>query len=312
MSTILITGGTGLVGHALSRYLISKGHNIIILTRNAVEKKKTEGITYAAWDIKKQEIDITAIQKADHIIHLAGASVFDKRWTKAWKKELEESRTQSSALLVRALSEHAHSVKTVVSASAVGWYGADKEPGHAFTEQEPAANDFLGNICTLWEQSIEPVRKQGIRLVTIRIGIVLSNDGGFLQPVQKGLRFGMAVITGNGKQVVSWIHIEDLCRIFLFAIEHEKMSGPYNAVAPHPASMKELVLKEAKLVKGNFFLPFQVPAFLLKIVLGERSIEALKSATVSCAHIKKEGFNFLYPSIDAALQSLKKEGSLQV
>ena len=311
MSTILITGGTGLVGHALSRYLISKGHNIIILTRNAAGKKKKEGVAYAEWDIKKQEIAIPAIQKADHIIHLAGASVFDKRWTKAWKKELEESRTLSSALLVRALSENRHSVKTVVSASAIGWYGADKEPGHAFTEEEPAADDFLGNICRLWEQSIAPVRQQGIRLVTIRIGIVLSNDGDFLAPVQKGLRFGIAAITGSGKQTVSWIHIEDLCRIFLFAIEQEKMNGPYNAVAPHPVSMKELVLKEAKLVKGNFFLPFHVPAFLLKIVLGERSIETLKSATVSCAHIKKEGFNFLYPSVDAALQSLKKD-ALQV
>lgn len=307
MSTILITGGTGLVGHALSRYLISKGYDVIILTRNAAGKKKAAGITYAEWDIKKQQIDVSAIQKATHIIHLAGAPVFDKRWTTAYKKELEESRTQSSALLVRALSENRHSVKTVVSASAIGWYGADKAPGHAFTEKEPAANDFLGDICRLWEQSIEPVRQQGIRLVTIRIGIVLSNDGGFLAPIQKGLRFGIAAITGSGKQTVSWIHIEDLCRIFLFAAEQEKMNGPYNATAPHPASMKELVLKEAALVKGNFFLPFHVPAFLLKIVLGERSIETLKSATVGSAHIKKEGFSFLYPSVDAALQSLKKE-----
>ena len=306
MSTILITGGTGMVGRALGSYLISKGHSIIILTRNASGKKTEQGIEYAVWDVQKQEIDIAAVQKADHIIHLAGASVFDKRWTTAYKKEIEESRTKSSELIARTLKEHPHSVKTVVSSSAVGWYGPDKIPGHAFTEAEPAATDFLGNTCRLWEQSIQPVQEAVSRLVIIRIGIVLSNAGGFLAPIQKGLKFGIAAITGDGKQTVSWIHIDDLCRIFLFAIENNNMNGPFNAVAPHPVNMKELVLKEAALLKGKFYLPFHVPAFLLKIILGERSIETLKSATVSCTHIKKEGFNFMYPAIDAALPALRK------
>lgn len=309
MSTILITGGTGMVGHALSKYLVAKGHNVIILTRNAGNKKETAGISYAEWDVKKQQIDIAAVQKADHIIHLAGASVFDKRWTKAYKKELEESRTLSSKLIIDTLKNNSHSVKTLVSASAIGWYGPDKVPGHAFTEDEAAAPDFLGNICKLWEQSVEPVKDTGVRLVKIRIGIVLSNKGGFLAPIQQGLKFGMATITGSGKQIVSWIHVDDLCRIFLHAIENIRLNGSYNAVAPHPVSMKELVLKEARLVKGSFYIPFHVPAFLLKIVLGERSIEALKSATVSCAHIKKEGFHFIYPTIDAALEALKKESA---
>lgn len=308
MSVILITGGTGLVGSALTRYLISKGHSIIVLTRNAGNKKPGNGIEFAEWDVKKQQIDIAAVQKADHIIHLAGASVFDKRWTASYKKEIEESRTQSSQLLVNTLKNHSHSVKTIVSSSAIGWYGADKIAGHAFTETEPADNGFLGRICKLWEQSIEPVTALGIRLVTMRTGLVLSNDGGFLAPVQKGLRFGVATITGSGKQMVSWVHIDDLCRMFLHAIENENMQGPYNATAPSPVNMKELVLKEARLLKGNFFIPLHVPVFLLKIVLGERSIEALKSTTVSSGRIKSEGFSFLYPTIDAALQSLSNEG----
>ncbi|RYD76885.1 MAG: DUF1731 domain-containing protein, partial [Sphingobacteriales bacterium] len=181
----------------------------------------------------------------------------------------------------------------------------DKIPGHAFTEAEPADTEFLGKICSLWEQSIEPVEALGIRLAILRIGLVLSNDGGFLAPVQQGLKFGVAAITGNGKQIISWIHIDDLCRMFLFAIENNNLRQAYNAVAPGPVSMKELVLKEASLIKGNFFIPIHVPAFLLKIILGEKSIETIKSTTVSSAKIKNEGFHFLYPGIDAALQALK-------
>lgn len=304
MSVILITGGTGLVGAALTRYLVSKGHSIIVLTRNAWNKKTGNGVEFAEWDVKKQQIDVSAVQKADHIIHLAGASVFDKRWTASYKKEIEESRTQSSRLLADTLKNHSHSVKTIVSSSAIGWYGADKIAGQAFTETDPAADDFLGRICRLWEESIEPVTNSGTRLVKMRTGLVLSNEGGFLAPIQKGLRFGVATITGSGKQIVSWVHIDDLCRMFLYAIENESMQGAYNATAPFPVSMKELVLKEARLIKGNFFIPLHIPAFLLKIVLGEASIEALKSATVSSSRIKNEGFNFLYPTINAALQSL--------
>lgn len=306
MSTILITGGTGLVGQALSSFLVARDHHVIILTRNAAGKKPAPGIEYAEWDIKKQTIDVAAVQKADHIIHLAGASVFDKRWTNAYKKELEESRTLSSRLIATTLQEHSHSVKTVVSTSAIGWYGPDKIAGHAFTEDEPAAGDFLGQLCRRWEESIEPVTAAGVRLVKIRVGIVLSEKGGFLQPIRQGLKFGAATITGSGKQTISWIHIEDLCRIFLFAIEHTELNGSFNATAPHPVSMKELVIKYASLKKGNFYLPFHVPAFLLKIALGERSIETLKSTTVSDSLISSKGFRFFYPGVDAALKALKE------
>ena len=307
MSTILITGGTGMVGKALTKYLVSKGHHVIILSRNAANRKATADVEYAEWNVEQQKIDIAAVQKADHIIHLAGASVFDKRWTASYKKEIEESRTLSSRLLVDTLKNHPNSVKTVVSSSAIGWYGADKTAGHYFTEEEPADDGFLGKICVAWEQSIQPVTQSGARLVIMRTGIVLGNGDGFLAPIQKGLRFGMATITGSGKQVVSWIHIDDLCRMFLYAIENESIHGSFNAVAPNPVTMKTLVLKEALLKKGNFFISLHVPDFALKLVLGERSIEALKSTTVSSDKIKAEGFTFLHPTIDAALQSLAQE-----
>lgn len=310
MGTILITGGTGLIGKVLSRLLIEKGHEVIILTRNTGSKKEQPGLSYAAWDVNKGIIDASAIAKADHIIHLAGASVFEKRWTKSYKREIIDSRVKSGNLLVKYLAEKSNKVKTFISSSAIGWYGEDKNGSAPFVETDPADNGFLGDTCRQWEASVLPVKDLGIRLAIIRTGIVLSNEGGFLAPIQQGLKFGIAAITGHGRQMVSWIHADDLCRMFLFAIENTAMQGPRNGVAPHPVSMKELVLKEAQLIKGKFFIPFHVPAFLLKIVLGERSIEALKSATVSCRLIKSDGFHFVYPSIDAALQALKKEQHL--
>jgi uncharacterized protein (TIGR01777 family) len=304
MSSILLTGGTGLVGKSLTEYLISKGHQVIVLTRSMKKKEFRPGVEYALWDVKKQTIDVPAVQKADYIIHLAGAGVVDKKWTEAYKKEILESRTQSSKLLVETLQKNNHAVKAIVSSSAIGWYGEDHTPGFAFTETDPADEGFLGQTCMLWEQSIEQAEKSGIRVCKLRTGIVLSNNGGALQEFKKPIELGVGAILGSGKQIVSWIHIDDLCRMFLHAIENTQMQGSYNAVAPKPVSNKTLTLKLAQLMKGNFYVPLHVPTFMLKIILGTRSIEVLKSTTVSCTKIKEEGFTFLYPTIDAALQDL--------
>jgi uncharacterized protein (TIGR01777 family) len=189
----------------------------------------------------------------------------------------------------------------------MGWYGADttisKQEG--FKEDAPAANDFLGNTCKLWEASIQPVEQLYKRLCIFRFGIVLSKKGGALQEFKKPLKFGIAAILGNGKQIISWVHIDDLCRLLLFAIEHSAVSGIYNAVASKPVSNKELTLALAKQMRGKRFIPVYVPSFVLKLVLGEMSIEVLKSATVNDGKIKSAGFSFLYPSIEAALGNLE-------
>jgi uncharacterized protein len=304
MQTILITGGTGLVGKTLSKYLLSKGYAVIVLTRTPADKAAAQGLSYASWNVKNQTIDVAALQKADYIIHLAGAGVVDKKWTPQYKKEIEESRTHSSKLLVDNLRANAHSVKAIISSSAIGWYGEDKKQGFAFTEEDPADDSFLGRTCELWEKSIEAATALGIRVCKLRTGIVLSNDGGALVEFKKPISMGVAGILGNGKQMVSWIHIDDLCRMFLYAIENEQMSGSYNAVAPGPVSNKELTLSLAKLMKGSFFVPMHVPEFVLKLMMGTRSTEVLKSTTVSCTKIKDAGFTFLYPGIDAALHQL--------
>ena len=306
MSYILITGGTGLVGKSLTKYLVSKGYQIIILTRSLKNTILQPGVEYALWDVKKESIDLSAVKKADFIIHLAGAGVVDKKWTAAYKKEILESRTQSSKLLVNTLKENSHSVKAIVSSSAIGWYGEDKTPGFAFTETDPADEGFLGQTSLLWEQSIDEAEEAGIRVCKLRTGIVLSNDGGALPEFKKPIKLGVGAILGNGKQIISWIHIDDLCRLFLYAIENQQMHGSYNAVAPNPVSNKSLTIQLAQLIKGNFYISIHVPAFILKFILGARSIEVLKSTTVSCTKIKNEGFTYLYPTIHAALQELIK------
>ncbi|MEX0635410.1 MAG: TIGR01777 family oxidoreductase, partial [Ferruginibacter sp.] len=224
-----------------------------------------------------------------------------------YKKEILESRTLSSELLIDTLKNNFNKVHTIVSSSAIGWYGADKREGFAFTEEDPADSGFLGVTCQLWEQSIEPPPSLGIRLCKLRTGIVLSNDGGALAEFKKPIRLGVAAILGSGQQIVSWIHVADLCRMFIFAIENQSMKGSYNAAAPTPVSNKTLTLKLAKAMKGSFYIPLHVPSFVLKLMLGESSIEVLKSTTVSAKKIKEAGFTFLYPTIDAAINELVRK-----
>lgn len=308
MATILITGGTGMIGQALSKLLISKEHTIIILSRGMSGSTNPQ-YAVAHWDPARQEIDVAAIQQADYIINLAGAGVADKRWNKKRKQEIIDSRVQSGELLVKALKENANKVKAVISASGIGWYGDDvkRSPARkAFVEDDPVDTEYLGEVCRLWEASIDPVQELGRRLIKFRIGIVLSNEGGALKEFRMPVRFGVAAILGSGRQVISWIHIDDLTRLIVYAIEHEELQGVYNAVASQPVTNRNFMLNLAGKIKGRFYIPFYVPSFVLKLMLGGMSVEVLKSATVSNSKISHAGFQFLYPTIEAALGDLTK------
>lgn len=310
MQTVLITGGTGLVGNQLAKLLLSKGYTVIIMTRTLpANQNENKQLQYAKWNIETKQYDTSAFEAADIITHLAGAGVADKRWSTKRKQEIVESRVKSGELIVQALKETNNKVKTVISASAIGWYGADTKESLAkpFTEDAKADTAFLGNTCKLWEESILPVQDQGIRLVILRIGIVLSNDGGALVEFKKPIKFGLATILGNGKQIISWIHIDDLCNLFLYACENNQLNGGYNAVAPNPVNNKTLTLQLAKEMRGSFFIPVFAPAFMLKIILGEMSIEVLKSTHVSSKKVQAAGFAFRYPTIQPALQALINE-----
>ncbi|HEY4207045.1 MAG TPA: TIGR01777 family oxidoreductase [Puia sp.] len=302
MSTILITGGTGMIGTALGRMLVSKGHKVVVLSRRA--RAGEEGMAY--WDPDKEVIDAEAIRAADFVVHLAGAGVGDKRWNAARKKEIVESRTRSSALLVKALREIPNKVQAVISASGIGWYGPDPAIPNPrpFVETDPVDRDFLGETCRVWEESIAPVTSLGKRLVILRTGLVLGNEGGALPEFTKPVKLGVAAILGSGRQVMSWIHIEDECRLYLHAIENGHWSGVYNAAAPQPVNNKTLTLELARRLKGRYFVPVYVPSLFLKILVGEMSVEVLKSTTVSVDKVHKQGFQFLYPSIESALNQL--------
>ena len=306
MQTVLITGGTGMIGKSLTTLFLEKGYKVIVLTRKD-KKSRRLNVSFAKWDVEKGTIDASAIQAANIIVHLAGEGVADKRWSVKRKQAIVDSRVQSGNLLVKALSENQHQVKTFIAASAIGWYGPDTASSLAngFTETDPSDNSFLGNTCQLWEQSTSAIATMGIRLVTLRIGIVFNKKGGALAAFLKPAKFALATILGTGKQMVSWIHQQDLCRIIQYAIETPSLKGIYNAVAPNPVTNKKLVLTIAK-NKYPIYFPSFVPAFLLKIILGEMSIEVLKSAKVSAQKIQEAGFEFVYPTIEEALPNLMK------
>lgn len=308
MATVVITGGTGLVGTALAKTLLAKGYTVIILTRKIDPALQQEGVSYALWDVEKNYIDPKALAEANAIIHLAGANVAEKRWTKKRKQEIIDSRVKTGECIVHALQNNPHKVRVVAGASGIGYYGPDPVVPNPrpFDEEDKPFTDYLATTCVQWEKALEPVKSMSIKLVTLRTGIVLAKEGGALDKFKQPLRFGVATVLGSGKQIVSWIHIDDLVRLYIRALENETMEGVYNAVAPAPVSNKTLMLTLARRIKGKYFTAFHVPVFILKLVLGEMSIEVLKSATVSCIKLHAENFSFIYPGIEAAIDDCVK------
>lgn len=304
MQTVLITGGTGMVGQSLTDTLIEHGHDVIILTRNPRKSSRLH-LSYAKWDIEKNYIDPIAFKKATVIVHLAGESVATKRWTLKRKKAILDSRVQSGLFLSNALKTMKHQVHTFIGASAIGWYGPDTELSlkDGFKEEDKVDNSFLGDTCKQWEDSVREIGTLGIRMVTLRIGIVLNKRGGALLEFIKPAKLGVAAILGDGNQIVSWIHQQDLNGIILFAINNNTVNGVFNAVSPEPISNKALTLAIASKYH-SWHLKIHVPVWALKILLGEMSIEVLKSAKVSSKKIQDQGFEFKYPNISSALNQL--------
>jgi uncharacterized protein len=299
MKTILITGASGLIGKHLTSLLIRKGYRVIHLSRKASQQ---DGIETFVWNVHKKTIDETAVYQADYIIHLAGAGIADKKWTEERKKEIISSRTDSTHLLFESLKRNNKKLNAFISASAIGYYGAVTRE-KVFTEDDPAENDFMGTCCRLWEESVDRISSLGIRTVKIRVGIVLANDGGALPKMVTPVKFGIGSGLGTGKQYTPWIHIDDICNIFLMAIENESMKGVYNGVAPEPVTNNELMKLIAKRLRRPYFLP-NIPVLLLKLIFGEMTAMFLEGSRVSSEKIKKAGYTFKFRKTEDALKNL--------
>ncbi|MBX9853856.1 MAG: TIGR01777 family oxidoreductase [Cytophagaceae bacterium] len=298
---VLITGGSGLIGTRLTEMLQEKNYEVLWLSRTAGDGKVKKYV----WDIPKKAIDAEALKNADYIVNLAGASVFDKKWTKEFKKEILNSRTESVNILYEHFKKHPHHVKAFISATAIGYYGADTGD-KLITESEAPGKDFLAEVVDKWEKEVDKIDSLNIRTIKVRVGIVLSNKGGALEKMMGPIKMNAGSPLGSGKQIVSWIHIDDICNVFIKAIEDQNMKGVYNAVAPQPVTNEELTKKSAEAIGKSIHLP-NVPGFALKMMLGsEKAALVLGGNNVSSEKLQKSGFKFQFPDLKSALDNLLK------
>jgi uncharacterized protein len=298
MGKVLITGASGLIGSRLTDILLAQSHQVVHLGRSARQGR----VKSFVWDVDKQTMDAASLEGVDTIVHLAGAGVADKRWTAARKKEILESRIQSTELLFKTLHDNKHKVKALVAASAIGYYGFGLGD-ELFTEDSKPGQDFLAKVTHQWEAEVSKIEALGIRVVKIRVGIVMSDKGGALVEMARPIKWGVGAPLGSGKQMMSWIHIDDLCELFAKAITDAKMTGVYNGVAPHPVTNKELTLAMAKVLKRPLLLP-NVPAFVLQLLVGEMGVMVVNGSNVSAKKVAESGFVFQYPKIETALSNL--------
>lgn len=284
--------------------LLQKGYNIHHLSRNP-ELHGNPRIRVFRWDIEKNEIDEQCIAGVNAIIHLAGENIAEKRWTAKRKQQIIRSRTASIDLLYNLIRQNAdHQIETIVSASAIGYYG-DRDDILLTEESEPG-NGFLTRACLEWEKAVDEGEKLNIRVVKLRAGIILTDAGGALPEIANPVRKGLGAALGNGKQWMSWIHIQDVNRMYAYAVENQQITGTYNMTAPQPVTNSEMTKSLAQILDKKLWLP-NVPAFSLKLLLGEMSTLVLDSAKVSSSKIQSNGFTFNFPEITGALKEIYSE-----
>jgi uncharacterized protein len=309
---VLITGGSGLIGTRLTEILLERGFTVSHLTRKVevAGGDTNHGVggkpvkTYL-WDIKNGIIDEKALLEADYLVHLAGAGIADENWSDERKKEIIESRTKSIDLIVSKLNILPHRIISFVSASGIGYYGADTGDEH-ISEQYMHGIDFVADCCIQWEAAADKIQALGIRTVKLRTGIVLSEKGGALPRLTQPVRWGVGAALGTGKQWQSWIHLDDLCELFIKSLTDQQMTGAYNAVAPNPVTNYDLTKISAEVLKRPFWMP-NVPEFALKLVFGEMASIVLGGNYVLNQRIKLEtDFDYKFVEVRKALADLLK------
>ena len=295
---VLISGGSGFIGRNLTTLLLAKGYSVSILSRS--EKQNKGDLFYYKWDVAKQTIEEEAVLKADYIIHLAGENIAEKRWTAKRKAAIIDSREKSTQLLYSVLKKHYKKLDAFVSASAVGIYGAVNGE-EICTEDMKPANDFLGYTCQKWEDSIDFIENLNIRTVKIRTGLVLGKNDGFLKKLIPLFKFRLGSALGSGKQYMPWIHVDDLCNIYLQAVSNPNMEGPYNAAICDNTTNTFFSKTLARIFGYSIWLP-NVPAFMLKLVMGEMAKIVLTGRRVSSDKIEQTGFKFKFENLEVALR----------
>jgi hypothetical protein len=294
----LISGGSGLVGKVLTSKILAQNEQVNWLTSS---KKEQKNVSCFSWNIETNQIDNDCFIGVDAIIHLAGAGVADKNWSDLRKKELIDSRIKSTQLLFDSVKNLTKKPKVIVAASAIGIYKNQND--HLLTEESEQGTDFLATLTSDWENAVNQFESIGIRVVKLRIGIVLSANGGYLLKVAAPAKWGFASALGNGKMITSWIHIDDLANLFLYAAKNENLQGVYNAVAPNPVTNNEITKQIAKALNRPFFMP-NVPTFALKLIFGEMANVILMSQNVSANKTINAGFKFKYEHVLQALNQI--------
>jgi uncharacterized protein (TIGR01777 family) len=303
---VLITGATGLIGSRITQLCHQKGISINYLTTSKDKLEQKENFRGYYWNPAAGEIDSKCVDGVGAIINLAGENVFQP-WTKSARKRILESRIDSLEVLHKLLSNRQHEVGQLISASAIGIYPSSLQKMH-FEDETEIDDSFLAEVADKWEKAADKFNDLNLRVAKVRIGLVLSKKGGALAQMKKPVKYNVGAPLGSGNQWQSWIHIEDLARIFLHILENG-LTGVYNAVAPKPVTNSELTERLAEVMGKKTWLP-NVPAAALKLIMGEMSGMILSSQLVSSKKIQDTGFRFYYVSVSKALEDLlyKKTG----
>lgn len=305
---VFLTGGTGLVGTRIVKKLVERGDQPVVLTRNANKAQKTfgSGVEIVEGNPKEAGEWVHIASGCEGAINLAGANLFDKRWNDSFKQEMRESRLLTTEHLVQAMAAQPSATgkaKALVSTSAIGYYGPQEE--EELTEDNPPGSDYMAKLCLDWEKQAMEASEKGVRVTLPRVGIVLDKEGGALATLWTPFKLGIGGKVGSGKQWMSWIHHEDLTNLYLFLLDNENAQGPYNATAPNPVRNKEFTKALGRAMKRPTILP--VPAFMLRLALGEVADVVAKGQRVLPKKALDQGFSFQFPQIEEALLDIVRK-----
>jgi hypothetical protein len=299
---VIVTGATGLIGKALCKQLSLEGYEIVVFSRHPDKARNEVPGAVVAWTPSEEGEWFSAIDGAYGIVHLAGANVFSKRWSDAYKKEIRESRILGTRGIVNAIAAAEQKPQVFISGSAIGYYGFRDDT--TLDESGSPGQDFLARVCVEWEQEGAKAEEHGVRTVLLRTGIVLDPDEGALAQMAPMFRFYMGGPISPGTQWFSWVHRDDEVGMIMLALQNEHISGPLNATAPEPQTNQEFSKTLAKVLGTPCWLP--VPKFGLKLLLGEVGDMLVEGQRVVPQKAQDAGYQFKYPTSEEALQNLLK------